>query len=456
MASRTTPFSLSSSAPTWPWVVLRWELRIAAAVAAFALFFNGVKGEERHLLSDEGSGRATAYIESPKIITFDGKTHIGWLDTPTDGFRARVRTFDHATKTWTEPFDLGDAASNHGGPAMTIDAEGYLHVLYYSHHNPFRYRRTLRPNDTTEWTEYEDVGYNLTYPALVCAPDGTLIMTARRSYDDKPWELEMWTKAPGGEWTYQHSVLKSRFNDYTQFAASLAWSPDHQTLHLSARIYEAPGDDAMVSITTSGYLASEDGGMTWRKADGDPVAIPATADTWDSYAYGRTVHSRVLGNGSMDVDPAGTPHLVYSAEVGRSAHSYLVRPTAEGRWDHLLLNTFLPPAQRDWDLFMHGGIAFGSNGQPMIVGTVMELRPDTHAWGEVTTEIVIFQSDDGGKTFSSRVLDKPNPDSPRWMPNIERRTGFNEMPARPTFIYTDGVRGDGLQDILSNHVYWIR
>ncbi len=425
-----------------------------AAAIGFAVV-NLVRGDQRHLLSQEGSGRATAYIESPKIITFQGKTHIGWLDTPTDGFRVRVKTYDHATGDWSETVDLGDAASNHGGPALTIDAEGYLHVVYYSHHNPFRYRHTVRPNDTSEWTEYLEVGYNLTYPALVCAADGTLIMTARRSYDDKPWELEMWTKAPGKEWAYQRSILKSRFNDYTQFAASLAWSPDHQTLHLSARIYETPGDDAMISITTAGYLASDDGGVTWRTADGETVEVPATAETWDSYARGRTVHSRVLGVGSMAVDSEGTPHLVYVAEVGKSAHSYLVRPTQEGGWDHLLLNTFLPSAYRDWDLFMHGGISIGENGQPMIVGTVMQLQPDTHAWGEVTTEIVIFQSEDGGATFRSRVLDEPNPDSPRWMPNIERATGFNELPDQPTFIYTDGVRGDGLQDILSNHVYWI-
>lgn len=432
------------------------DLRLVLMVLLTGLLAGFARSEERHLLSKEGSGRATAYIESPKILTYQGKTHIGWLDTPTEGFRVRVKTFDHASQTWSEAVDLGDAASNHGGPAMAIDGEGYLHVIYYSHHNPFRYRRTVRPNDTSEWTEYTEVGYNLTYPALVCAADGTLILTARRSYDDQPWELEMWTKPPGGEWAYQHSVLKSRFNDYTQFAASLAWSPDHQTLHLSSRIYEAPGDDAMVSITTAGYLASDDGGMTWRKQNGEKVELPATAETWDSYAYGRTVHSRVLGVGSMATDSAGVPHLVYAAEVGRSAQSYLVRPDGDGGWDHLLLNTFLPAAVRDWDLFMHGGISFGAGGQPMIVGTVMELQPDTHAWGEVTTEIVIFESTDGGQTFSSRILDEPNPDSPRWMPNLERPTGFNEMPARPTFIYTDGVRGDGLQDILSNHVYWIR
>jgi len=433
-----------------------YSWRFFGVLLGACLSFASIKAADRHLLSTEGSGRATAYIESPKIITYDGKTHVGWLDTPTTGFRVRVKTFDHATETWSKAVDLGDAASNHGGPAMVVDHEGYLHVIYYSHHNPFRYRRTVRPNDTSEWTEYTEVGYNLTYPALVCAADGTLIMTARRSYDDQPWELEMWTKAPGGEWTYQHSVLASRFNDYTQFAASLAWGPDHQTLHLSARIYEAPGDDAMIAITTAGYLMSDDNGQTWRKRNGEEVALPATAETWDSYAAGRTVHRRVLGVGSMDTDPAGVPHLLYSAEVGRSAHSYLVRPQPNGGWDHHLLNTYLPDAYRDWDLYMHGGISFGADGQPMIVGTVMELKPDTHAWGEVTTEIVIFASQDGGQTFTSRVLDDPNPHSPRWMPNVERSTGFNEMPERPTFIYTDGVRGEGLQDILSNHVFWIR
>lgn len=420
------------------------------------LVLNGAHGAERFLLSNEGSGRATAYIESPKIITVAGKTHIGWLDTPSDGFRARVRTYDHATASWSPVVDLGDAASNHGGPALTIDGEGYLHVLYYSHHNPLRYRRSVRPHDSREWTEYQEVGHDLTYPALVVAADGTLIMTARRSYDDRPWELEMWAKPPEGDWSYQRSLLRSRFMDYAQFAASLAWSPDHQTLHLSARIYETPGEDAMISITTAGYLASDDNGETWRKAKGEVVAVPATAETLDSFAEGRTEHGRVLNAGSMAVNAAGVPHLVYGAQVGRSAHSYLVRPHEDGGWDHVLLNSFLPPAYRDWDLFMHGGVSIGANGQPMIVGTVMQLQEGKHAWGEETTEILRFRSEDRGHTFTAEVMDPPNPDSPRWMPNIERSTGFNEVPDEPSFIYTDGVRGDGLQDILSNHIYWIR
>ena len=174
--------------------------------------------DKRTLLSSEGSGRATAYLESPKIISYQGKTHVAWLDTPKEGFRIRIRTLDQKSGKWSETWRIGEAVDNHGGPALTIDGKGYLHVLFYSHHHPFRYRRSVRPNDASEWTPYEEFGLNLTYPALVCAKDGTLIMTARRSYEEQPWELEMWSKKPGEKWARNQAVLRSRHGNYAQFA----------------------------------------------------------------------------------------------------------------------------------------------------------------------------------------------------------------------------------------------
>ncbi|MBK8857217.1 MAG: BNR-4 repeat-containing protein [Opitutaceae bacterium] len=222
------------------------------------------------LLSEEGCGRATAYHESSKIITSQGRTHVTWLDTPAEGFRVKVRTLEHATGQWSPGYTIGDAADNHGGPALTIDGQGYLHVIYYSHHHPFRYRRSVRPNDASEWGPVEEFGLHLTLPAVVCAADGTLILTARRSYDDKPWELELWNKPPGGKWTRRGPVLSSRHPGYVQFAASMAWAPDHQRLFLSYRIYEMPGYDNKNTdaITQVGCITSPDAGQTWTKLNG--------------------------------------------------------------------------------------------------------------------------------------------------------------------------------------------
>lgn len=416
---------------------------------------HGGTEDRRFLLSSEGSGRATAYLESPKIVTFKGRTHAVWLDTPQEGFRIRARTLDHAADEWSEAWTIGEAQDNHGGPALTIDADGYLHILYYSHHHPFRYQRSARPNDASEWTPYAEFGTNLTYPALVCAKDGTLIMVARRSYDDRPWELEMWTKPPGSPWKKGPAVLRSRHGIYTQFAASLAWSPDHSVLHLGTRIYEMPSDEALAPLTTVGYLKSADDGITWTRSDGSPVALPATADTIDAIASGRAKESRILNAGSIGVAPDGRPFVPYSIRTQDTCQAYLASPIGGKKWRHLHLNPFLPEAFREWDLFMHGGVSFGASGQPVVAATVMNISVDGVDWGDESTELVRFRSTDGGKTFVGEAFDLPSARSPRWMPNLERPTGFNEMPEEPGLIYTDGVRGEALGDQLSNRVWWL-
>ncbi len=406
------------------------------------------------VLSTSGSGRATAYLESPKIATFEGRTHVAWLDSTAEGFRIRIRTLDTKTGEWSPAVTVGEAEDNHGGPALVVDREGYLHIVFYSHHHPFRYRRSLRPNDASEWTPYEEFGTNLTYPSMVVAKDGSLVLAARRSYDDAPWELEMWRKPPGESWSRQGAVLRSRHTGYAQFAGSLAWGPDHTTLHLGTRIYETLADEQQSPLTTVGYLKSEDGGWHWTHADGIPVTLPATAESVDVIASGRGRESRILNAGSIGVAPDGTPFVPYSVRCDDASEAWLATPAGNGKWRHLHLNPFLPDTFRDWALFMHGGLAFGASGQPMLVATLMRLKPETVDWGEPTTEVVCFRSEDGGLSFTAEVLDHPDPLTPRWMPNIERPTGFNQMPPNPAFIYTDGSRGTSLSDVLSNRVIY--
>lgn len=86
---------------------------------------------------------------------------------------------------------------------------------------------------------------------------------------------------------------------------------------------------------------------------------------------------------------------------------------------------------------------------------MMHIAVDGVDWGEVTTELVRFRSQDGGETLVGEAFALPSADEPRWMPNLERPTGFNEMPPEHALIYTDGVRGEALGDQLSNRVYWL-
>lgn len=125
--------------------------RISAGFAfVFGAVFLSSAAAEPEVLSTEGSGRAPAYIESPKIIRHGDRTHVTWLDSVDKGFRVRIRTFDHTRQTWSGAVTVGEAENNHGGPALTIDEAGFLHILYFSHHHPFRYRSPVRPDDASE------------------------------------------------------------------------------------------------------------------------------------------------------------------------------------------------------------------------------------------------------------------------------------------------------------------
>jgi hypothetical protein len=425
------------------------------AVALGALVLPPGAAAEPEILSTEGSGRATAYIESPKIIRYGDRTHVTWLDSPAEGFRVRIRTFDHTRQTWSEAVTVGEAENNHGGPALTIDGAGYLHILYFSHHHPFRYRRSVRPNDASEWTAYEEFGRNLTYPALVCAADGTLIMVARQSYDDRPWELDLWTKPPGEKWRRQGAVLRSRHTDYAQFAASLAWSPDHRTLHLGARILELPSGELSLMHAGVVHLTSVDDGRTWRDTAGVPLELPATIDTARPLAVGSTDQSRVLHIGSIDVGPAGEVAVPYNVRVQDASQAFVAikQPGAE-TWRHHELNRYLPAAWRDAVLLMQGGASYGEAGKLVVAGVVARLGAESVGWGDNSSEVARFVSDDGGASFRGEILGTADPDVPRWLPNVERRTGFNAVGAEPRLIYTAGKAGAALTDQLANRVFW--
>lgn len=413
---------------------------------------------EPFLLSRLGSGRATAYDPASKIITFGERTHVAWLDSTPEGFRVRARTLDRSTGEWSATVTVGEAMDNHGGPAMAVDPAGHLHILYYPHHAPMRYRRSVRPNDAAEWEPETQFGATLSYPVVVVAKDGTLLMTARRYTEGKrPTEAQLWEKPAGGEWRLRSTLLRSRYPDYAQFGESLAWGPDHQTLHLSCRIYETAEQKNFDAWQTVGYLRSADAGHTWTKADGTPVTLPVTAETVDVIDHGGGQSGRSMAAGGIAVSPEGAPYVVHSRTEHDGGRMFVSTPTAAGRWSSRGLNAFLPPAWREGGgLYLPGALTFSGGGQLVAVVAVAKPPVDVKDgyWGHPSSEIACFRADAGRENFSFSLLSKVDPREPHWLPNIERPTGFNRMPAAPGLIYTAGAAGGGLKDILTNKVWW--
>lgn len=404
-------------------------------------------------LSTQGCGRATGYAETNKIVSKDDKTHVSWLDSTPEGFRVRVRTFDKRTGQWSSACTVGEAYDNHGGPALTIDSKGFLHIIYYPHHHAMRYRRSVNPNDASAWTDEVLFGEKCTYPTLLCGPDDVLYFTCRRSFSDAFWQAELWTKAPGEDWKGPRPILTGRYPGYTHFQESLYWGEDQKIIHLCCRIHEKTDQGSYGRIQTVGYLQSRDLGKTWQTFAGVQLETPVDAGRIDIIEEGGLDFGKVLRAGAMAVDGRGTPHLVYSIEQNNHAESFLARPDSKGGWEKTLLNQYLPKRWQDWSMLMPGGVSFNQKGKMFVVFQLAQWPAGESSWGHPSCEIGMLTARKPYADFSFELLSEENREIPHWLPSIERATGYHPIRRKPAVLFTAGSRGEGLKDVLSNEVY---
>ena len=415
----------------------------------------GAATHKRFLLSEQGCGRATGYAEANKIVTVGDRTHVAWLDSPAEGFRVRVRTLNRRTGEWSRTHTVGEAHDNHGGPALTVDNDGYLHIVYFPHHHPFRHRRSKRPNDASDWEEETRFGEKLTYPTLVCGPDNTLYFTARRSFREKPWEVELWSKKPGRDWARSGAVLRSRHKGYAHFQESLAWGPDHRTLHLCCRFHENSDKNAYGRLQTVAYMKSEDFGRTWRRSDGARIQAPASVDDIEVLAKGGVDREVGLRAGCMAVDPrTGRAHLIYSVTENGEGRVFTATSDGKGAWSRVDLSAQLQSKLQGRDLIMAGGLSFSGSGALHGAAQIQKAKEGESTWGNPSNESLRFVRDAQGGPFKFSFASRPDPERSQWLPNIERATGFNKVPDRPGIIYTSGGPGGKNTELLSNRVYW--
>ncbi len=419
---------------------------LASGAVAMSGRTDAAAGEPRALftLSRHGCGRATAYSKSNKIVTLGQKTHATWLDSQDGKFWVRIRTLDRVSGQWSPTCTVGEAFDNHGGPALTHDDAGHLHIIYYPHHHPFRHRRSLRPNDASAWGDEEQVGTRATYPCLVCAPDGTLLLTCRESRKPR-WLMQLYRKPPGGPWrgptTLFHGVAPG---GYTQWQSGLAFGPRGKWLHMAWHVYEAGCGYAVC------YLRSRDGGETWERSDGTRVKLPATPATAEVIdGIRRPKKGMEMRAGALAVDPDGVPWVPYRFGARKPPEGWLAHPDGKGGWHRIPL---LPRVRKRWPdrgITFARQAAFDRDGTLYVALTTV-LAGDNR-WGAPSKEIALLVSRDRAKTFDAIEVSPPDPTTPNWHPSLERPTRQAPIGV-PALTYTHGRKGERNTDILSNEV----
>ncbi|MCZ6634623.1 MAG: BNR-4 repeat-containing protein [bacterium] len=216
------------------------------------------------------------------VVSRGSKVHVAWgeatdpeADVP--GLPAYVATYDRETGKLTEPALVGyGAPANdvHNAPCITMDGDGYLHVLGGTHGQPFPYARSVESNDAgggvTE-TEYVGEGLRQTYIGMVCGQDGTLhtaFRMWRSEIDPHPKSgfanLTHQHKPSGEPWEDPRVLVVAPFSEYSIFyhrltidrKSRLFLSYDYWSTFWFYRT-DHPGKRRAL-------LMSEDGGMGWK------------------------------------------------------------------------------------------------------------------------------------------------------------------------------------------------
>ena len=269
-------------------------------------------------------------------ITYNGKTHVVWMSIQPFEFHQAdaealstanvgnyrpyanrpemwdltalapcyVRTYDCSTGAVSAPALLGfTRRDNHNAPVITVDSNGYLHVVIGAHGDNFLYVRSTAPNDSANWLyvydQYKPIGfvhpvngYGLyTYTGLACDSSNTLHLSARHTNTGGYYQLVYLTKPSGTDvWPSTHHTLVSPFRvGYQAYRERLTldlgdrlyinyW---HFPAHLNAEQqthYEEKWGSGAIKDEDPELIISTDLGANWKLALTEEINAPVTPE----------------------------------------------------------------------------------------------------------------------------------------------------------------------------------
>ncbi len=371
------------------------------------------------LLSERGSTRATRYSNANKIVTLGTKTHIAWLDSVS---RTMIATFDHESQQWSRSVHVGSGQDNHGGPALTCDSRGYLHIVFGPHASvPFQHRRSARPNDATEWIELKTFGTHPTYPSVVCDSDDTLHIIYRGGPQPRqPFSMLYQRKPREGEWTEPVVLARcpSDWKGYTHYHQSLTIDRAG-SLHIAFNLYY---NGRALDV---GYVKSTDRGRSWLRPDGQSALLPVTTES-EAILFHSKNPLKVV---SAVCDRTGTPWIAVNEQK-----RYSIRRYEGGTWRVINANDSLTPEQRSADLSW-GAFTIADDGRlliPVVVGKGVT--------GGVVGDLWLLVSDVQKRQFQRFHIAQPDKTQPHTGASLERFTGHNSV-AVPWLLFSTGPKG---------------
>lgn len=243
-----------------------------------------------------GLSNATATVGTTTYFAYAGMDPVsGVAGTP-----QYIMSYDNQTgQQISAPRLLGGGGAGapdvHNTPGVAVDSDGYIHVLFGTHHGRIEYTRSNQSNTIDGgFTSPTFVGKNpssggYTYLSMVIDQDDTIHVVARYSGDNNKWALDYLRKKADGTWEDRGHLVQTFHSNYSTWDQKLTIDEQgrlflrysfygDQLTNTEADVYRAKWPDEPISrISGSSYwngimhhdpviLMSDDHGDTWRIA----------------------------------------------------------------------------------------------------------------------------------------------------------------------------------------------
>jgi hypothetical protein len=256
----------------------------------------GIEWEQPVLISGKCLGVSSHSGLPSSVVSHKDKIFIVWGEVSDvhiskekiPGVPVFVVSYDKKTKKTSTPVLVGFGPPPndiHNIPGITLDSEGFLHVLTGTHGRPFQYATSLQPLSVNDgWTKAESLmdtkipHSTQTYLGLVTDQDNTLHTIFRYwQHNAEPFPdthyatLAYMSKRKGRKWSEPQILVQAPLSHYSNFRHRL-------TIDRKGRLFISYyyWSTYWFYRTDRKYVdrvlfMSSDGGKTWHLASGDDI-----------------------------------------------------------------------------------------------------------------------------------------------------------------------------------------
>ena len=215
-----------------------------------------------------------------------------------------VSYFDHATGTVPKPAILLDKKTTdaHDNPTLAINRDGHLWVFSNAHGTgrSSYIHRSRKPHsiDSFELIQTTNFSYGCPWPM----PDGGFLF-CHTLYKDGQRRLHTATSKDGRTWAEPKLFAHLEMGDY-----QISWR--HKGTVGTAFDYH-PKPLGLDGRTNLYYLASADGGETWKTAGGEAVKLPLTDVQNAALVKDYAAEKKLVYLKDLNYDADGRPVILY-------------------------------------------------------------------------------------------------------------------------------------------------